>query len=173
MTSHRILIACLSTALLLSASGALGETSAKQPFRFQSFCKFSSGDRFDIIALTGYAAGESIGTGRIQTMKAQELRLAFVVRTVATGEIRGELRLEYLGPRDRYKEKFRLRYSADTPTGRESATEIVAADAFLIQNGVLALHPSDGRRFFQLSIDSRGQSKFVTHWGASRLAAAP
>ncbi|MEQ9367148.1 MAG: hypothetical protein RIF32_23140, partial [Leptospirales bacterium] len=131
--SHRFGTSALILAALVWTGGGPARLAAGESFQFKRFCALAAGESFGIIALNGYAAGTKIGQGRVQKLSPRELRMDFTIRTVASGEIRGRLDLEYLGARDRFKERLRLSYSGQTPDGPESATEIVAADSFLIQ----------------------------------------
>lgn len=174
-TRTRIVAAALGRLLLLASVLIAAENVAlnarEDGFHFRNYLSLKSGERFRIIARNGYAAGSAIGEGRVLNLSARKLELEFRVKTLATGEIRGLLRLAHLGSRDRYKERFRLRYSGDGPNGPEKSSEIVIADSFLIRNGILSLYFSDRNRFFQLSLDSSGRNSFITHWGASHLQA--
>lgn len=162
---------CAACVLCILAVG--GELPARTSFHFKNFSRLATGDRFQIIALTGYAAGSKIGTGKIQQLTARELRLNFSIQTIASGRIDGRIYLKHLGAQGRHKERFRLQYSGSTTAGPESATEEVLADGFLIQNGILAFHFFDRLRFFQLSVDTKGRNKFITNWGAARLEVHP
>ncbi len=141
--------------------------NADRAFDFRNFTKLRAADReFEIIGVNGYVRDRAVGSGRILALGDHRLHFKFSITAVVYGEVK----LRYAG-RTKHKILLDLEYSGASPRGPEAAKERVEADAFLAENGVLTFQFMNAQRMIHLSVDSRGRSKFISSWGASRLAA--
>ena len=64
---------------------------------------------------------------------------------------------------------MRLVYTGSRNGLKERSREIVSADGFLADNGILTFKYLRGKRFLQLGRSKSGVSKITTDWGTASL----
>ena len=112
----------------------------------------------------------AIGTVLVLTAGVRHISLVLEVSVAPFGGFRGRVSLRMLDSHGR----FELQVNGQHSDGkRELLRESVAADPYLLANGVLTFRWQNGARFFQLSRDSRSLPKATTDWGTVGLVALP
>lgn len=140
--------------------------AAPAAFDFSHYASLGSGRSFEI-----HSAGVKIGQGRIIRKTARNFSMDFSIDAAGQkGEGRMELAFKNAEARGYVLD---LVYSGKWNNKAEKAKEVVRADRFLADNGVLAFRFLSGSRFFQLAMSKKGETTVSTDWGTGRLVGRP
>ena len=165
--NHTIRLLPVLISLLLLFPSAL--TPRGKTFDFRNYLGLRAGQKFQVIIRNRNNVRENVGQGRIQTLDARNLALSLDI-SIYGRSIKGTINLKFQ-KQDRRHTSLRLKYSGNRNGGAENGTELVQADTFMANNGILTFKYRANRRFFQLSKNSRNENILATDWGTAKLAA--
>ena len=135
---------------------------ARPAFSFHRFTNLRSGQSFRVIILN---KGRRIpaGSGLVTRLSAKSFDFRIEISLYGR-KLTGQASLRYLRRRGN-RFLLRLKYKGVRNGRPERINEVVRADAFLAKNRILTFRYWRKQRFFQLSINSRGENVLVTERG--------
>lgn len=140
--------------------------AAPVQFDFSHYASLQSGRSFEI-----HSAGQKIGQGKIIHRSARNFSMDFTIQAAGQSG-QGHVELAFKNAEARAL-LLDLKYSGKWNNRPETAREVVRADRFLADNGVLAFRFLSGSRFFQLAMSKKGETTVSTDWGTGRLVGRP